>query len=169
MKKILSAVVVAGVLAIGGAFAQVNTSSLQVQVQTVAKLVSLTETNAATRSNNVIADYPYLFSKDQVNALLPYLREVRALPSLTADDVAFYSAKIAAILTDAQRKEAGSSSQVLAAGSSTPAISGSGSGGSSSSAGFTTFAVNPMILDAQSSDLDKAILSLTAIQNNFSE
>ena len=166
MKKIISAMLVAGVLVVGAAFAQVNTQPLQAQIQTVAKLVKMTEDGKATRTGYVIKDYPYLFSQQQVEALLPYLREVRALPSLTEADVAFYTAKIASILTDAQRTQAGIPVSAVAAGASVPTVSGGGAGGTGSS--FVAVVANPMLEEGPVNALDQAITTLTLWESNFS-
>ena len=188
MKKIFSTVLLAGILAFGGAFAQVDTSSLQAQVQTVSKLIQLTTDNAATRESNSIATYPYLLSKQQIEVLLPYLREVRALSALSDVDVSFYTAKIAGLLTDAQRNAVqlteaqvayygigiadvlkAAQPSAAAAGSSVPSISGGGSGGTGSSSSNIAVVANPMIQDDQLSDLDQDIITLTLWQSNFGD
>jgi hypothetical protein len=167
MKKIIGAMLVAGVLVVGAAFAQVNTQPLQAQIQTVAKLVKMTEEGKATRSGYVIKDYPYLFSQDQVRALLPFLREVRALPSLTEADVSFYTAKIAGILTNAQYKQAGITNSNLAVGASVPTVSGGGTGGTGG-ASFVAVVANPMLDEGPVNTLDQVITTLTLWESNFS-
>lgn len=166
MKKLFGAVLITAALVFGVAIAQVNTTSLQAQIQTVAKLVAKAEATINTRANNTIKDYPYLFSQDQVQALLPYLREVRAMSSLTQADVDFYAAKIASILTSGQRKEV-SVSILAAAGASTPTVAGGGAGGSTSVGGFTTVAVNPFIDAGDTYGLDHIIVNFTLMESNF--
>jgi hypothetical protein len=148
MKKWISAIAVAGVLVFGGALAQATAQPLQLQISTLFKV------------NNA-----NLLSKQQIAELLPYLREIRALTSFTADDAIFYTTKIAILIGDNQRISVGEA----AIGSSVPFITGGGAGTGSSSAALIASATNPMILDGQLSELDRIILSLTERQSNFSE
>lgn len=104
----------------------VDTAPLEQQVETVATLIRLTQEGTSTRTNNSISDYPYLFTERQITALLPYLREVRALSALTRADVEFYTAKISSILTDAQRDRAAKARPPEPNPSGTPAQTGSG-------------------------------------------
>ncbi|MDX2008067.1 MAG: hypothetical protein SFU83_22725 [Meiothermus sp.] len=165
MKKLIGSILAVGVLVVGGAFAQVNTQPLMAQIQTVAKLVQKTENGVATRTGYVIKDYPYLFSQPQIEALLPYLREIRALPSLTQADVNFYTAKIASILTDAQRKDLGLPASV-AVGASIPAVTGGGTGGTGGT-NFVAVVANPMLDEGPVSMLDHVIIVLAQWESNF--
>ncbi|MDX2004855.1 MAG: hypothetical protein SFU83_06205 [Meiothermus sp.] len=139
MKQWVGSVLAAGVMALGGAMAQGFVGPLQPQIEALHKL---------NRAN--------LLSRQQIEDLLPQLREVRTMSSLSPGDAALYAARITEILTDVQRLLV---AELTDPGQ--PPFTGGGGGSGSSSGGFSAWNAASSDPAGQTASLDEVIVGLS--------
>lgn len=159
MKKTVLGLIAAALLS-AGALAQGTAAALEPQFAGLDASLKAVQKLANDPDNKI--------SVGQAQLLLPYLREVRALSALTADDAAFYAQAIQRILTPRQLEVAGLRSEPATTPGSAGASVGQGvtgggaGGGSSASLAGMTVASNPFREGDLVTSLDNTILTLTA-------